>query len=406
MKISLLERGARWSVAPAAALFLVASAVAPMAAWAQSQYFPGSSFSGYAATSDDEAQAQKTAVEQYWTPERLLSAQPMDLHPVVSQSGLPIAPEVPQDHAPPSGGGGAPPSVTLPASESKVLIPPGMLAQAQAQAAESLDLESQPEATSSFGAYFTTSRVFPDATTTTYPTRTAGKLFFTEQGVGDFVCSASVLRPRIVVTAGHCVAHPSTTPSQRHFYTNWLFIPAYNNGAAPFGTWTPNGEWVTNTWYFSDGSVPNAQDVGMLIINDHRAVGAAAQKIGNVTGWLGWEINVLSNDNVTMLGYPCNLDSCLKMQETGAQAFESGGNNTTIYGSAMRGGASGGPWIQDYGVQPVGAPPVAFGGNILVGVTSYGPIATSPEYLGASDLDSRFQSLLTSACGAASSGNC
>src|SRR5579872_1571211 len=59
----------------------------------------------------------------------------------------------------------------------------------------------------------------------------------------------------------------------------------------------------------------------------------------------------IENDNVTMLGYPCNLDSCLKMEETGAQAFESGGNNTTIYGSAMRGGASGGPWIQDYGIQ-------------------------------------------------------
>ncbi len=350
---------------------------------------------------------EQAAVEQYWTPEQLLSAKPADLHPVVSRSGLPIAPEVPQDYSPPAGGGGAAPSITLPASESKILIPSSMLAQARAAASDSLDLESEPEATSSFGAFFTTSRVFPDVTTTVYPTRTAGKLFFTEQGVGNFVCSASVLRPRIVVTAGHCVAAPSTNPKLRHFYTNWLFIPAYNNGAAPYGTWTPTGEWVTNTWYFSNGSVPNAQDVGMLIIGDHRsALGGPAIKIGNVTGWLGWEINVLSNDNVTMLGYPCNLDSCLKMQETTAQAFESGGNNTTIFGSAMRGGASGGPWIQDYGVQPAGAPPVAFGGNVLVAVTSYGPIATSPEYLGASNLDSRFQSLLTSACGAAGSGNC
>ncbi len=398
MKLSLLKRGARWS----AALLFVVSAIAPRPAPAED--LQSASFSGYSADTAADAQAQEMMVEQYWTPQRLLSAKPMDLHPVTGRNGLPVAPEVPQDNSPPMGGAGGRPSVALPASESKILIPAQMLAQARAQAG---DLESSPEATSSFGAYFTTSRVFPDSTTTVYPARTAGKLFFTEQGVGNFVCSASVLRPRIVVTAGHCVAHPSTNPALRHFYTNWLFIPAYNNGAAPYGTWTPTGEWVTNTWYFSDGSVPNAQDVGMLIIGDHRnPAGGTPIKIGNVTGWLGWEINVLSNDNVTMLGYPCNLDSCLKMEETGAQAFESGGNNTTIYGSAMRGGASGGPWIQDYGIQPAGAPPVAFGGNILVGVTSYGPISTTPEYLGASNLDSRFVSLLNAACGPPSSGNC
>lgn len=405
MKVPSLKRGVSWSAAPISLLLLLTSAAAPISARAQS--VAASSFSGFSANSAAEAEQQQSATEQYWTPERLMSAKSMDLHPAVGRDGLPIAPEAVQDSAPPAGGGGGAASVTLPKSESKVLIPDAMLEQARAAVAETQDLLSLPEATSVFGAFFTTSRVFPDATTTVYPTRTAGKLFFTEQGVGDFVCSASVLRPRLVVTAGHCVTHPSTTPSLRHFYTNWLFIPAYNNGAAPFSTWTPSGEWITNTWYFSDGSVPNAQDVGILIMNDHRSVlGLPSVKIGNVTGWLGWEINVLGNDNVTMLGYPCNLDSCLKMQYTGAQAFESGGNNTTIYGSAMRGGASGGPWIQDYGVQPAGAPPVAFGGNVLVGVTSYGPIATSPEYLGASDLDSRFQTLLNDACGAASSGNC
>jgi V8-like Glu-specific endopeptidase len=403
MEISLPKRPARWSAAPVSALLLVASTLAPLSARAQS--IADSSFSGYSATSQADAELQQSAVEQYWTPERLIGAKPLDLHPAVGANGLPIAPEVAQDQAPPEGGSGSAPPVTLPLSASKQLIPDAMLEQARAAAAEIQDLISIPEATSSFGAYFTTSRVFPDATTRVYPTQTAGKLFFTEQGVGNFVCSASVLRPRIVVTAGHCVAHPSTTASQRHFYTNWLFVPAYNNGAAPFGTWTPTGEWVTNAWYFSDGSVPNPQDAGILIIADHPSTFAAPTKIGNVTGWLGWETGVLSKDNVTMLGYPCNLDSCLKMQYTGAQAFESGGNNTTIYGSAMRGGASGGPWIQDYGVRPAGAP-VALGGNILVGVTSYGPTSTTPEYLGASDLDSRFITLLNDACGSASSGNC
>ncbi|MGO9060059.1 MAG: hypothetical protein ACLQU2_22160 [Candidatus Binataceae bacterium] len=100
MKLSLLEHGARWSAAPVAALLFAVSAISPISARAQSQYIPGSSSSGFAATSADEVQAQQSAVEQYWTPERLLSAKPADLHPVVSRGGLPIAPEVPQDNAP------------------------------------------------------------------------------------------------------------------------------------------------------------------------------------------------------------------------------------------------------------------------------------------------------------------
>jgi hypothetical protein len=43
--------------------------------------------------------------------------------------------------------------------------------------------------------------------------------------------------------------------------------------------------------------------------------------------------------------------------------------------------------------------------NYLVAVTSYGPVATGPEYLGASELDSTFLTLLSDACNAGT-GNC
>lgn len=178
-----------------------------------------------------------------------------------------------------------------------------------------------------------------------------------------------------------------------------MFVPAYSNGSAPVGTWTANTVWVTNTWYQSDGSVPNAQDVGMLVMNDR-----SGRKIWTYTGYLGYATNALANNNVTMLGYPCNLDNCGRLESTGAQTYASGGNNTYIFGSAMRGGASGGPWIQDFGVNPTSNPVVTLGLNYLVAVTSYGPVATSPAYLGASVLDSRFTSMLTSAC--AGAGNC
>ena len=105
------------------------------------------------------------------------------------------------------------------------------------------------------------------------------------------------------------------------------------------------------------------------------------------------------------LGYPCNLDGCGRMEETNAQTFESGGNNTYIYGSAMREGASGGPWIMNFGVNPVRTPPgtpnVGMGNNYLIGVTSYGPTATTPAYLGASNLGPQFSNMLATACGEA-----
>jgi hypothetical protein len=177
------------------------------------------------------------------------------------------------------------------------------------------------------------------------------------------------------------------------------------HGAAPYKTWTSNQPWVANAWFFSNGSVPNEQDVAMLIAND-QVINGQATKLGSVTGWLGYFTNQLANNNVTMLGYPCNLDACVRMQYTNAQTFASGGSNTYAYGSAMRGGASGGPWVQDFGIAPTSNPAITgLGANYLVAVTSYGPTATEPKYLGASNLDARFLDVLNHACGS-NPGNC
>lgn len=352
--------------------------------------------------------AEAVGADSYWTAERLRGARPPGLPAprVVGRAGLPRGAqlETVTIEKPVKGAGkpGLGPSVTDPGLQ-KQLLPP---------VAGQGESENMPqtggvgiEATSSFGAYFTTSRVFPDAALTVYPYSAAGKLFFTNPRTNqNFVCTASVLRPRIVVTAGHCVTNPSTTAAGRFFYTNFLFVPAFNNGAAPFGSWTSSQQWVLNAWYFSNGSVPNAGDVAFLVMND-RVVSGATRKIGSVTGWLGYSTNALVKNHVTMLGYPCNLDSCQRMESTNAGSFASGGSNTQIYGSAMRGGASGGPWIQDFGVNPVSNPTVTLGINHLVAVTSYGPTATEPKYLGASILDANFTSVLTSACNA-TAGNC
>lgn len=348
----------------------------------------------------------------YWSAQRMQNAKPVEL----PKSSTAVSPSAASPRSAPATAGAQPTrgegsAPTVPSSE----IPKGLklapaLTPQQMQQQHGTTAEpatNSPEAKSQFGLPFTTSEVQPTASQLTYPFSTAGKLFFTEQGVGDFVCSAAALRPNIVVTAGHCVAYPSTNASLRHFYTNWLFVPAYNNGAAPYGQWIPSAAGITGEWYGGDGSVPNAQDVGMLVMQE-QSIGGTVYRLGDIVGWLGYSTQSLAGNQVTMLGYPCNLDNCAIMERTDAGNSTNGGNNTEIYGSASGGGASGGPWIQDFGTDPVstgaGNQNWPLGLNYLVAVTSYGPSGTQ-GYLGASILDSSFLSLLNTVCGL-SSRNC
>ncbi len=382
----------------AAALGLAAAALSMNAQTPASQVVPDLTTATQTRHTEPVA---NLAVQQFWTPQRILNAKAPPVTLRVAADGKPLVADTEaafRGAAQKSAGGLPDPQAAQ--NLQKTLVSPADFA-TFAETDEADALSEVPEASSPFGARFTTSRVFPDAASAAFPYRTAGKLYFHDPRTSfNYVCSASVLRPRIIMTAGHCVTHPSTSPYYRYFYTNFMFVPAYNNGSAPFGVWTPSAEWIINTWYYSDGSVPNAQDIGMLVARDGRT------KLGYTTGWLGYFTNQLGNNNVTMLGYPCNLDSCLKMEENFAQTYEYGGNNTYIYGSAMKGGSSGGPWIQDFGVNPSGAPSGLLANNYLVGVTSYGPTNTALMFSGASNLDNDFLSLLSSACGAASTGNC
>jgi hypothetical protein len=131
-------------------------------------------------------------------------------------------------------------------------------------------------------------------------------------------------------------------------------------------------------------------------------------RIGNVTGFFGYITNKLSKNHITSLGYPVNLDNGQRMEINNSGVFKSGGNNTFLIGNAMRGGSSGGPWIMNYGVSPASNPAVSgMGTNIIVSVTSYGPVATEPKYQGGSNLNNQFVSLLNAACNTApSAGNC
>jgi V8-like Glu-specific endopeptidase len=243
------------------------------------------------------------------------------------------------------------------------------------------------------------------ATNTRFPYRVSGRLFFNIGG-DTFVCSASLIKKGVVVTAAHCVANFGTG----QLYSNWHFIPGYRNGAAPFGDWTVKNAFVLTSYL--NGSDPCAvagvvcrDDVAVLLLN-----AKAGKYPGTSTGWYGFGWNGLGFTSaglthITQVGYPVCLDNGELMERNDSQGFKSAANsNNTVIGSLMCGGSSGGPWLINFGVRPsltgttAGTAPDA---NVVVGVTSWGFVSNAPKEQGASPfLSGNIVPLVNSACSA------
>lgn len=339
-------------------------------------------------------------VDDYWTPDRMARAKPFPMPSISSLHDKATSPQnlLQQKMKTPIFGEGSPPIVNI-KPDLRQLIKSStlqkMVKNNPATTAFTFDRGSQ-------AANFTSSRLIPLSADLSYPYSTVGKLFFTTPE-GDFVCSASVLRPRVILTAGHCVH--SGSGGQEGFFTNWKFIPAYRDGAAPYRTWDWSFVSVTRTWTDGGGVVPNAADYAMIESRDNIFDGTF-RTLGSVVGWLGWQTQSLIPNHSHLLGYPCNLDNCEKMHQVTAQSAHAVSPNNADYGSDMRGGSSGGPWVQNFGEFAIGQPGGTNAGqNRIVGVTSYIYTDASIMKEGSSIFDARFIDLLNNIC-AHRSGNC
>jgi V8-like Glu-specific endopeptidase len=239
---------------------------------------------------------------------------------------------------------------------------------------------------------FSTARadLFPSATNQQYPYRAAGKLFFTINGAG-YVCSASLIKRGVIVTAAHCVVNYG----KNQVYSNWQFVPGYRSGWAPYGTWTVAGGAVLPSYLYGTDNcysygVVCPDDVAVLVLNTQNG-----GYPGTATGWLGYGWNgygfVNNTTEIAQLGYPIGLDNALLMERNDSQGYvNSTFSNNTVLGSNMNGGSSGGPWVVNFGIAPTltGETNGSAPGEAVVGVTSWGYLSTAPKEMGASPFTS------------------
>ena len=175
---------------------------------------------------------------------------------------------------------------------------------------------------------------------TTYPANvvaTTGKVFFT-MGGSNYVCSGTATNSTngsVVTTAGHCV-----NEGPGAYATNFAFVPAYDNGTRPYGTFTARTLVTTSQWA-QQGDI--SYDGGFAVMNPLNGKTLAA-----TVGGQGIGFNLARGLTYNAYGYPAagkfngqTLQSC-----TGT-ATPDPYNQTQSQGIPcdMTGGSSGGPWL-------------------------------------------------------------
>ncbi|MET1087266.1 MAG: hypothetical protein ABWY04_09110 [Arthrobacter sp.] len=165
-----------------------------------------------------------------------------------------------------------------------------------------------------------------------------GKVFFT-MGGSNYVCSGNAVssaNKSTVATAGHCVLGG---PGQAA--TNFTFVPAYENGAAPHGKWTAKDLYTTSEWS-SAGDL--TYDTAFAVMNPLNG-----KLLTDEVGGSGVAFNEDHGLTYTAFGYPADrpfngetIRSCAgpASGDTTNPDFDTQGISCD-----MTSGSSGGPWF-------------------------------------------------------------
>ena len=236
--------------------------------------------------------------------------------------------------------------------------------------AEPLDQPAaSPEASRQWEDVAIPSAISPDADTdpaadTLFPQRIHGKVFLTLANTNGS-CSATVVksfRANLILTAGHCVFDAPLPGTARIWATNVAFVPGYRNGAAPFGVIPAIELRAPQGWVREEGDI--AFDLG--------AVNLAPGAGGEIQNWLGARGITFNrpdkkykNNVFSIFGYPGqpppydgqSLIIC-NSPFIGFEAFTGGVGAAPCH---QQQGSSGGGWVRKGKVNSV----VSHGGCII-----------------------------------------
>ncbi len=274
----------------------------------------------------------------FWTDERIRSAKPYPLPEVSARAVLP-----PFISAAPDGAAGWAPALPPDGPEQDFID--GLAA----------NLRSTPD----------DGTVFNPNSYALFPFRAIGRVYFMDGGKA-YACSGAAIGEFAVWTAGHCL-HPGNG-DPNGWYTNWAFIPAYQDGARPYGTWSAAYLYATSQW-ISNGMNGGLQyDYGVAIVQPLNG-----QTIRQAVGALGFAWNQAVDLPRVAMGYPSDPQPPFYGQKqvitTASHAFNDPNMSPPPYpigiNSTMGHGASGGPWILNYSIT------ANAGYNLLNGNNSY-----------------------------------
>jgi V8-like Glu-specific endopeptidase len=126
-------------------------------------------------------------------------------------------------------------------------------------------------------------------------TPAVGALFTMSRGkLGQHFCTASVVdspRGDLVITAAHCVTGIS----------GMVFVPGYDRGTAPYGTWTVTKVYADKSW--TSSSDPD-DDVAFLSVSQAGSI----VPIEDVTGAETLQTDTPTRQLVEVIGYPDAAD--------------------------------------------------------------------------------------------------
>ncbi|GAA2575777.1 trypsin-like serine protease [Actinomadura fulvescens] len=166
-----------------------------------------------------------------------------------------------------------------------------------------------------------------------------GALFF-NNGRGDHYCTASVVNShsrKLLLTAAHCL-HGG---KGGRYATKIAFVPKYDRGKRPYGTWTARRLVVPQRWSrHGDGDL----DFGFVSLNPR-----AGRKIQNVVGANTLSINKGFGRRVNVAGYPRIVwdrrDRPIYCVTTTRKQSR---YQLRMDCSGFHGGTSGSPWLLNY----------------------------------------------------------